>query len=81
VDPWFDKPNYFLLVAIIISVAFIQFIERQPLPLTGLLLRDHLPQPQWLQTILLDETGASGSLYFSSLLLVTAGCILLWWQA
>jgi hypothetical protein len=81
ISRWFKRPDYLLSAGIAFAVVFVQFIERQCLPLNGLLLLDTLPPPEWLQRVLLDQTGAIGSIYFSGLLLATAICVFLWLRA
>jgi hypothetical protein len=53
---------------VVVSIVAIQFVMRQCLPFTNLLLRRDLPPPGWVQALLLDDTGALQSLYFSALL-------------
>lgn len=80
VSEWFERPDLLLWTGIPFAVLVIQFVERQCLPFNGLLLLDSLPQPEWLRRVLLDQTGAIDSIYFSGLLLATAICALLWWR-
>jgi hypothetical protein len=65
-------PGKVINSCIISSIILIQFVERQCLPFTNLLLGRGLPAPSWFQGLLLDKQGALQSLYFSALL----ACIL-----
>lgn len=60
-------PNITISVGIAFSVMFIQGAVRQCLVFTNLLLRDGLPEPGWMQSILLDGNGAIQFLYFTGL--------------
>jgi hypothetical protein len=66
------RPESMITTGIVVSIVLIQFVIRQCLPFTNLLLRRDLPQPGWFPALLLDEQGALQALYFSALL----ACIL-----
>ena len=65
---WWSAPNRLALTGIIISVVLIQFVMRQPLLFINLLLAQELPEPDWLQFILLSENEAHRVLFFCALL-------------
>jgi hypothetical protein len=65
------SPERIIISCIVSSIILIQFVERQCLPFTNLLLGG-LPEPGWVQKLLLDKEGALQALYFSALL----ACIL-----
>ncbi len=80
---WFDvRPNLVLGAGVIFSVCLIQFVVRQCLVFTNLLLRQSLPEPAWMaQYLLLDPDGGIQAIYFSLLL---GGCAItlgLWLMA
>ena len=60
------------LAGIIAAVLMIQFVMRQCLLFSNLLLAPALPEPQWVQAILLDTSEALPSVYFIALLAATA---------
>jgi hypothetical protein len=62
IDRW---PSRALIAGIIVSVTIIQLIVRQCLVFNNLLLREGLPQPGWMQAVLLDGNGAIQFLYFT----------------
>lgn len=73
---WLTSPGtgrvVFTLAGIVFSVIVIQFVMRQCFLFSNLLLRDGLPDPAWLRTLLLDDTDARRSLYFAGLLAASA---------
>jgi hypothetical protein len=57
-----------LKAGVVFSVLLIQIVVRQCLPFANnLLLSDHLPQPVWMQALLLADGATLPSLYFSGL--------------
>jgi hypothetical protein len=68
-------PQDAILWGIALSIALIQFVMRQCLPFTNLLLRPELPAPSWVQKLLLDDAGILQPLYFSVLLACIAGLV------
>ncbi|MBV8730559.1 MAG: hypothetical protein JO336_12205 [Acidobacteriia bacterium] len=79
IDRW---PNGVILAGIVVSVVLIQFIIRKCLVFTNLLLReDGLPQPGWMQALLLDGNGARQFLYFTGLVVAIGVLASALWQA
>jgi hypothetical protein len=79
---WLSTPNRLLIAGVVISVVLIQFIARQCLLFANnLLLREHLPQPDWFGFLLLDEGGGLQSLYFSGLAAFVFGLAIVLWIA
>jgi hypothetical protein len=73
---WWATPSRPAVVGIVISVFLIQFVMRQCFRFGNLLLAPHLPEPGWLQRLLLSENDGPRSLYFS---LLVAGVIITVW--
>jgi hypothetical protein len=76
---WMTKPNLLLFVDMLLSLALIQFVLRSPFVYGNLLLRNRLPEHEWINTILLTTSG-NRSLYFMGLLggvVLTGGSLLL----
>jgi hypothetical protein len=69
------RPAHAIILGIVLSAVLIQFVMRQCLPFTGLLFRSRLPEPEWMQALLLDDTGALQPLYFTVLLAFILGQI------
>lgn len=69
---WWSVSGRLAFAGVVLSVLFIQLVMRQSYFFSNLLLRDALPEPGWLQAILLDDTGALETLYFGALLAGTA---------
>jgi len=70
-----------ILFGNVFSLLLIQFVMRQCLPFNNLLLRrDGLPQPDWMQALLLDDTGILQPLYFSALVACVLGLAWLLFQ-
>jgi hypothetical protein len=67
------RPESMIISGIVVSIVLIQFVIRQCLRFTNLLLRRELPPPAWVQALLLDDTGALQPLYFSALLAAILG--------
>jgi len=80
---WFDvRPNLVLGAGVLFSVCLIQFVVRQCLVFTNLLLRPSLPEPAWMaQYLLLDPDGGIQAIYFSLLLGGCAVALGLWLMA
>jgi hypothetical protein len=75
-----SAPHRLALTGIVMSVAMIQVVMRQCFPFSNLLVAERLPQPEWLQALLLAEDDGLKFLYFTGLLVGTAGTagVLLW---
>jgi hypothetical protein len=69
---WWSAPGRLAFAGVVLSVLFIQLVMKQCYYFSNLLLRHALPEPGWLQAILLDDTGALETLYFGALLAGTA---------
>jgi hypothetical protein len=65
---WWGVPSRLALIGIILSVAIIQLVMRQPSSFSNLLLTATLPPPEWLQILLLDDKEGLRALYFTGLL-------------
>jgi hypothetical protein len=79
---WFvSKPERPMIAGVIGSVVLIQFYVRKCLLFMDLLLRNDLPEPEWMQKILLDGNGAIQSLYFAGLLAAVFALAGLWLTA
>ncbi|HLN04621.1 MAG TPA: hypothetical protein VK335_35365 [Bryobacteraceae bacterium] len=77
-----DRPNQLLLVAVIFSTLWIQFVVRQCFNFSNLLLARTLPDPWWMaHWILLDSDGSSQQIYFALLLGACLATLGLWWLA
>jgi hypothetical protein len=79
-----SAPDRLAFTGIILAVAIIQFIMRQALLFANLLLAERLPQPEWLQKILLTENEAYPQLFFCALLsgvMMSAGFLFSAWSA
>jgi hypothetical protein len=77
-----DLPARVLLVAVVFSVAWLQFVVRQCFFFSNLLLSRTLPEPKWMaQDILLDRGGGLQQIYFAVLLGACLGTLYLWWLA
>jgi len=76
---WMWRPARLASAGVIVSVLMIQLVMRQCFVFGNLLLADDLPQPVWLQRLLLSENEAARSLYFSALVagIVITLCLLL----
>ena len=59
------------LCALAVSTLAVQLVMRQPLALSDLLLREALPRPEWLQSLLLDAAGTWLTLYLGGILTLT----------
>jgi len=70
---WWCLPNRLALVGIVLSLVLIQMVMRQCFVLSNVLLAVSLPEPKWLQSILLSQGAGPWSLYFPGLV---AGTIL-----
>jgi hypothetical protein len=64
---WRLNPSLLALTGVVISVLLIQFVMRQCFNFNNLLLAARLPQPSWLQQLLLAEDDGARSIYFTSL--------------
>lgn len=69
---WCSSPVRLSLVGIVFSVVMIQFVMRQPLLFSNLLVAKELPDPGWLRALLLSENEGLRSLYFAGLVTATA---------
>src|SRR5712691_3993403 len=67
VTNWAAHPNRLPLVGILLAVALIQFVMRNCFVYGSLLLKDRLPENEWINNILLTSVG-NRSLYFTGLL-------------
>jgi hypothetical protein len=65
---WWSDPNRLSVTGIILAVVIIQFVMRQCFLFSNLLLAPSLPEPEWLQCLLLAPEEGFRSLYFSGLL-------------
>ena len=65
---WWSDPNRLTITGIILAVMIIQFVMRQCFLFSNLLLAPSLPEPEWLQCLLLAPEEGFRSLYFSGLL-------------
>lgn len=66
------------LAGIVLSVVLIQLVMRRCLVFSNLLVRDSLPGPAWLQSLLLDPSDGLRSLFFAGLVAgVSASGVLL----
>jgi hypothetical protein len=82
VERWLQTPNRMLITGVVISVLLIQFVVRQCLLFAdNLLLREHLPQPEWFGYLLLAEGGGLQSLYFSGLVACVFALVAVLWIA
>lgn len=73
VGSFLGDPRFVAVLALILSVAVIQFVMRQCYYFSNLLLATYLPQTSLnLHRLLFDEDGSLRSLYFSALVAVTA---------
>lgn len=63
---WFSATEL-ALAGIVLSVALIQFVMRRCLVFSNLLVRESLPEPVWLQSLLLDRSDGLRSLFFAGL--------------
>jgi hypothetical protein len=73
---WWRNPLRLRVSGIIFSVLVIQFAMRQCFPFSNLLLARALPEPRWLQALLLESGDVRTALFFGGLTgaaLVTAG--------
>jgi hypothetical protein len=75
-----SKPERPVIAGVIVSVVLIQFFVRQCLVFMNLLLRNDLPEPQWMQAILLGN-GAIQSIYFAGLVAAVFILVGLWLTA
>jgi hypothetical protein len=64
---WAAHPNRLPLVGILLAVGLIQFVMRNCFVYGSLLLKDKLPENEWINHILLTS-GGNRSLYFSGLI-------------
>lgn len=79
IGTFLSASNNLALTGIIISVAIIQLIMRQALLFVNLLLAKNLPDPEWLQYLLLTENEGHRQLFFCALLagvMISAGFLL-----
>jgi hypothetical protein len=67
VRSWIANPNRLPFVGIFLAVALIQFVMRNCFVFGSLLLKDKLPENEWINNILLTSVG-NRSLFFSGLL-------------
>jgi hypothetical protein len=77
--PFLQRPEGRLVAGIVISIVLIQTVMRQCLPFTNLLLRPDLPDPEWMQALLLP--GARQTLYFTGLVAATLAIFRLLWAS
>ena len=73
---WWSIPNRLALAGILLSLLMIQFVMRQCFLLSNVLLASSLPEPKWLQSVLLSQDTGLSSLYFPGLMagtIVTGG--------
>ena len=75
---WWSLPNRLAFAGVVLSVVLIQGVMRQCLFFTNLLLREKLPEPEWLHPVLLDPTGGCQSLYFAGLVAGTGLVAAIW---
>lgn len=71
--PFLRSPERMIVSGVVVSIVLIEFFVRKCLPFTNLLLRHELPPYPLFQVLLLDETEAIQSLYFSFLLASVIG--------
>jgi hypothetical protein len=64
---WAAHPNRMPFVGILLAMGLIQFVMRNCFVYGGVLLKDKLPENEWINNILLTSVG-NRSLYFSGLL-------------
>jgi len=77
-----EQPNRVLLVAVVFSVAWIQFVVRKCFGFSDLLLAQTLPEPWWMaHWVLLDADGGIQQIYFAVLLGACLGTLFLRWLA
>ncbi len=69
---WWSVPNRLALAGIVLSLLMIQTVMRQCFFLSNVLLAPSLPEPQWLQSVLLSQGAGLWSLYFPGLVAGTA---------
>jgi len=74
---WWSKKTGPLVAGNLLAVVLIECGLRQCLLFDNLLLRDHLPQPDWWAMILKASTGTAAQLYFSLMLGGIVGTALL----
>lgn len=73
---WWGNPVRLRVAGIIFSVVVIQFVMRQCFRFSNLLLARALPEPHWLQTLLLESGDERTAVFFAGLTgaaLITAG--------
>jgi hypothetical protein len=70
---WLRRPDRLMVLGIALSIALIQLVMRRCLLFTNLLLRRELPDPGWVQALLLDGTDALQPLYFTVVLACVIG--------
>jgi hypothetical protein len=76
---WRATPSSLAMSGIAISVFLIQFVMRQCFQFNNLLLAAELPEPGWMQRLLLGAGDGARSLYFSILVfgIIMTTCLLL----
>jgi len=75
---WWSSPTRLALGGIVLSVALIQFVMRRCFVFSNLLVRESLPGPEWLKSLLLNEYDGFRSLFFAGLIAgVSVSAILL----
>jgi hypothetical protein len=73
---WWSISNRLALAGIILSLVMIQTVMRKCFSLSNVLLKTSLPEPKWLQSVLLSQGAGLWSLYFPGLVagtIVTGG--------
>jgi len=73
---WWHNPTLLKVAGVIFSVLVIQFAMRQCFLFSNLLLARTLPDPRWLQRMLLEPSDTGTALYFAGLTFaasITAG--------
>jgi hypothetical protein len=65
---WWSPPTRLALAGIVLSVALIQFVMRECFVFSNLLVRESLPGPEWLKSLLLNEYDGFRSLFFAGLM-------------
>jgi hypothetical protein len=75
--PFLQRPEGRLVAGIAISIVLIQTVMRQCLLFTNLLLRSDLPDPEWMQGLLLP--GVWQTFYFTGLVAATLAIFRLLW--
>ncbi len=76
---WSATPSSLAISGIALSVFLIQFVMRQCFQFNNLLLASELPEPGWMQRLLLGGGDGARSLYFSTLVfgIIITTCLVL----